>query len=171
MKSVLSLLFAFFLATAVRASEPADFSDVITVVEEHDERHLCSSSIRPAKSCYVIGEQIVAIVSVCTTAVEWFGIYRPGAKPTDTATNWQYTSGGQVNPAPMAINTYAYGFGDWTGPWPLNGAYKFYYHTSAGSYVSSTFTVRASCGGGPPVSSGSNAPRMMLRAPAEEIDV
>ncbi|CAJ1945046.1 unnamed protein product [Cylindrotheca closterium] len=171
MKSYLSLFLALVFSAAVSAYETSDFTEQVTLIEEHDqnERHLCSPSVRPIKSNFGVGEQIVAIVTVCGGGVEWMGMYSPSAGVFDNAVNWQYTCGGQTCAVPMMANTYAYGFGPWSGMWPLGGTYKFQYHSTAGSVSSATFTVGGNSGNAVPPATGSRAPRY-LRAPEEEVD-
>eukprot|EP00526_Cylindrotheca_closterium_P022600 CAMPEP_0113623784 /NCGR_PEP_ID=MMETSP0017_2-20120614/12245_1 /TAXON_ID=2856 /ORGANISM="Cylindrotheca closterium" /LENGTH=177 /DNA_ID=CAMNT_0000533763 /DNA_START=111 /DNA_END=644 /DNA_ORIENTATION=- /assembly_acc=CAM_ASM_000147 len=176
MKSFLSLFLVLVLATAANAAEIK--AGQATLIEEHDQeqRRLCSPAIRPLKNYYACGEQIVAITTVCGSAVEWMGIYPVNAGIRSNSPNWQYMTGSQTvpGPAPFGPNTYGYGFTGHSGQFPLaGGVYKFYYHASGISAASPAFTL-GSCGGGggyvPPVSStGTNAPRVrFLREGGEE---
>jgi len=130
----------------------------------------CSPSIQVDASCYNSGSQITATFVTCGAGVEWLGVYSAGAAATSPALNWQYACVGQSCARAQSAGAYRYGFDSATtgaSSWPLSsGTYQVYFHTSAGTLTSSTFTVSSNCG--TTTGSGTSAPNFRaLWAPEE----
>merc|ERR1711935_686911 len=118
-----------------------------TTIEE-GHRGLCSPSISADKTAYFSGESIKPIVTICSSAVEWIGVYAAGGFPgSANAVNWQYTCGGQTCATAQNTGTYQFEmFGPTVGSmsFPLTtGAYQVFYMSGSGVISGGTFTYGA----------------------------
>merc|ERR1711935_1152430 len=118
--------------------------ELITTIEK-GHRGLCSPSIQADKSSYVSGESIKPIVTICSSNVEWIGVYVKGTYPgSANAVNWQYTCGGQTCATSQSVGTFQFEmFGPTAGSmgFPLpNGSYQVFYMSAAGVISGGSFT-------------------------------
>merc|ERR1711935_578641 len=104
---------------------------------------------------------IKPIVTICSSAVEWIGVYSLGTSPgAGNSVNWQYTCGGQDCTAPQVTGTYQFEmFGPTAGstPFPLaTGSCQVFYMSASGVISGGTFTYGDVAP--PPVLVGSKGP-------------